>query len=224
MILKNKNIVITGGTGGLGKELALLFRKEGANVTVCSKDNKGLQEISENKIFSIVAVVTKEKDLTKLASWVVKKFGSIDIWVNNAGVWLPHDFAENFDMVKVKKMFEVNTFGTINGSRVALREMKKRGLGTVVNIISDSALTGRPTSSMYSSSKWAIRGFTKSIRDEIQGIEVIGIYPGGFKTEIFGKNKPEDFDNFMEVNYVAQKIIKNLKSKNPKKDLVINKL
>ena len=224
MNLKDKVIVITGGSKGFGKTLAELFVKEGAKIVINSNNKKEIKKVaSEMEVLGICADVTKEKDLIKLADKVIKKFGNIDIWINNAGLWIPHAFVEDFDMDKVRKMFDVNVIGLINGSRVALHLMKKRGTGTIINVISDSALAGRPMSSAYSASKWAVDGFTKSIREENKNISILSIYPGGMKTDIFGEVKPDDFNDFMETKYVAEKVINNLKLENPEEELVIQK-
>ena len=202
MDLKNKVVVITGGTKGLGRAMARSFLKEEARVVVCSRSADEINEITKEGIFGVVADVTKENDMNHLLEVAKEKFGQVDIWINNAGLWLPKQLAEDFDMVEVKKMFEVNVFGLMNGSRIVLREMKKNGLGTIINIISDSALIGRAMSSMYSSSKWAASGFTKSIREENKNISIIGIYPGPIQTDIFGENKPDGFDNFMKKLFI----------------------
>lgn len=222
MELKNKVVIITGGTKGLGREMALSFLKEGSSVVVCSRNKEELDKL-ETGILGVVADVTKEEEVENLAKTTLEKFGRIDIWVNNAGVWLPHASAEEFDMNKVRKMFDVNVFGLMNGSRVAIREMKKNKSGVIVNIISDSALAPRAESSMYCSSKWAARGFTDSIREDNEDILVISIYPGAIKTNIFGNNKPEFFDDFMKAGDVANKIVENLKRENPKEELMIIK-
>jgi len=220
MKLKNKTIIITGGTKGLGRALALSFKKKGANVVVCSR-HKDKSKNLKNGILVIKADVTKEKDLQNLLDKTLKKFNKLDIWINNAGLWLSHSSTENFNMSKVKKMFDVNTFGSINGSRVALRIMKKKKTGIIINIISDSALVARPMSSMYATSKWAINGFTKSIREENKDIHILSVYPGGIKTDFFGQNRPNNFGNFMEPDYVAKKIIENLMKENPEEELII---
>jgi NAD(P)-dependent dehydrogenase (short-subunit alcohol dehydrogenase family) len=222
MNLKNKVIIITGGTKGLGATLASYFVKEEARVVVCSRNEEEFKNIPE-EIFCVRADVTKEDDLTNLLEKTIEKFGCLDIWINNAGIWLPHNKAEDFGMEKVKNMFDVNVFGLMNGSRVALRYMKEKGNGLIVNIISDSALAPRPMSSMYSSSKWAVRGFSESIREENKNISVLSVYPGGMKTDIFGDNKPDTFDNFMEVGDAANIIIENLKRENPEEELIIKK-
>jgi 3-oxoacyl-[acyl-carrier protein] reductase len=222
MELKNKVVIITGGTKGLGKAMALSFIEEGAHVLVCARNQEELDSLPEN-IIGIKADVTKEDELDNLLKSAIKKFGQIDIWINNAGLWLPHSQTEDFDMDKVKKMFDVNVFGTMNGCRVALRYMKERNTGTIINIISDSALFGRPMSSMYSASKWAINGYTKSIKEENENISVIAVYPGPMKTDIFGDAKPENFDTFMEVEYVTDLIIANIKKEKPEEELIIQK-
>ena len=220
MELKDKIVVITGGSKGLGKAMALSFLKNGAKVAVCSRDEKRPEDLEEN-IFWVKADVTKEEELKKLADFVVEKFGRLDIWINNAGILLPRTIAEDFDMEQVRKMFDVNVFGVINGSRVALRFIKKQGFGSIINIISDSAFVARPMSSMYAASKWAVNGFTKSIREANKNIKIISIYPGGMKTEIFGANKPDNYDDFMDPDEVANRIIENILKDKPKEELII---
>ena len=224
MNLKDKVVIITGGSKGFGKALAIGFLGEGAKVVVSSSNEKEIQDTAkEIGAIGICADVTNEDDLINLARDVKEKFGSIDIWVNNAGLWMGNDFAENFDMEKVRKMFDVNVMGTINGSRVALRHMKEKGSGVIVNIISTAALAGRPTLSTYCASKWALNGFTKSIREENDDILVLSVYPGGMKTTIFEDTKPDDWDEFMEPEYVVLKVINNLKDESPEEELVIRR-
>ena len=222
MELEDKIVVITGGTKGLGKALALSFLKNGSKIVVCSRNEDELINL-EKDILGIKADVTKEDELQKVINFIKEKFGKLDIWINNAGIWLPHSLSEDFDMDKVKEMFDVNVFGSMNGSRVALRFIKKQGFGSILNIISDSALIGRPMSSMYSASKWAMNGFTKSVREENKDISIFSIYPSGIKTDIFGENRPDDFDSFMDPNFVADKIIENLKKDKPDEELIIKR-
>ncbi len=224
MSLKNKVVVITGASKGLGRALAEVFLSEGSKVTICSTNEQEIKSIAkEIGALGFCADVTKEEDMTQLAEATIKKFGSIDIWINNAGIWLPHNFVENFDMSKVRKMFDVNIVGTINGTRVALRHMKEKDSGTIIQIISDSALVGRPKSTAYSASKWAVNGFTKGIREENKNISILSIYPGGMKTYIFSENKPKNFAEMMNAKDVAKKVIANLKLEKPEEELIIQK-
>lgn len=226
MNLKDKVVIITGGSSGFGKSLAEAFLKEDSKVIISSNNKKELKKVSkEMGVLGIYGDVTREKDLARLLNKTIKKFGQIDIWINNAGLWMSHDFVENFDMDKVKKMFEVNVFGVINGSRVALRYMKEKNSGAIINIISDSALSERPMASTYCASKWAVNGFTKSIKEENKNknISIFSIFPGAMKTDIFGEIKPEGFESFMETGYVAERVIENLKKEIPEEELIVIK-
>ena len=227
MNLKDKVVVITGGSRGLGRSMAELFIKEGATVVVSSKDKILLDTTAkEIKTYAIYADVTKERDIQKLVDKTIKKFGRIDIWINNAGIFITHDFLENFESEKVKNVLLVNTFGTFLGCKFALKQMKmQKEKGVILNVISTSALAGRPKSSMYSASKWAVVGLTKAIQMENadSGVKILSVYPGGMKTKLFGVKKPADFDTYMEQDYVAEKVIANLKLENPEPELIIRR-
>jgi NAD(P)-dependent dehydrogenase (short-subunit alcohol dehydrogenase family) len=208
MNLKDKIIAITGGTKGLGKAMAELLTSKGAKAFTCSSKDYD---------------VTDEKALTTFA----EKIGHIDLWINNAGVWLPPESIESLDMEKARQLVNINLFGTINGTRVAVRQMKKQGNGTIMNIISTTAFDGMNGSSgaMYVATKYALRGFTNVIREELKpsNIDVIGVYPGGFKSGIFDAAVPANFDHFMDVTEVAQKIVANLELDKPELQLVIKR-
>ncbi len=227
MELKNKVIVITGGTKGLGKALAIAFKNEGARVAICARDSGEIKKITEELgVFGMVADITNEEAVNTFSEKVIEKFNKIDVWINNAGVWMSHNNIEDFNSVKVHQMFDVNFFGTFYGMRSAIRQMKKSGGGSIINIISASALRGRPKSSAYSSSKWAVRGLSESVREEVKdlGISILAAFPYGIKTFIFDAEKaPADFDTYMEPEYVAKKIIENLKLGNPEENLTISK-
>lgn len=224
MDLENKIVVITGGTKGLGKAMAVGFLKNKAKVIVCAKSKKDLKNL-EAGIIGKKADVTKEKDLKKLADFVVKKFGQIDIWINNAGIWLPHLPIEETDWKRAHDLIEVNLFGTVYGSKVALAEMKKKNFGIIINIVSTSGLDGKINETAYCASKFAASGFTKSLMKEVDGknIKVLGVYPGGMRTNLFNKKIPENYNDFMDPNDVAEKIIENTKKENPDLELIIKR-
>ncbi len=227
MSLTDKITVITGGSSGLGKEMARILAAKGNKVVVCARDKEGLEKAAkELGAMAFVADVSKKEDIEALVEFTVKSFGRIDVWINNAGVWMPHALIEEMDIKRVHDMFEVNVFGTMYGSKIALLQMHKRNEGILVNIISTSALSGRPTSSGYAASKWAVRGFTDSIRGEYAGtkIKVIGVYPGGMQTSLFDEKKPDNINEYMLPDVVAGKIIKNLEREKPVEELIIKRL
>ena len=226
MELKNKVIVITGAGSGLGKELAYGFAEKGAHVVISGPTGKSLNSIAQEiNGVAIAADARNEQEMTRVAEVAVTQFGRIDIWINNAGIWLPHASAEEMDMVRVREMVDVNLFGTMHGTRAALRVMKKQNSGAIINILSTSALEGRAGSSAYAASKYGAVGFTKSVRLEVNNsnIEVVVIYPGGMKTHIFDEKTPPDFERYMPPEFVAGKIIENMEKELPEEELVIRR-
>ncbi len=228
MKLNNKVVVITGGSRGLGKAMAEILIKKGARIVLCSKDAEALKKTADElgaKGFS--ADVTNETDILNLAENTVNTFGQIDIWINNAGVWLPPKSIVDVNLDDVRNLFNINIFGTINGMRAAVKQMSKQGHGTIVNIISTTAFDGMNGSSgsIYVASKYALRGLTNVVRQEIinNNINLIGVYPGGIKTDLFNKEKPANIDQFLSPEDVAQKIIENIELDKPEEQLIIKR-
>ena len=224
MNLKNKVVVITGSTGGLGKALAEEFIKEQSKVVINARSLKKLEQTSkEIGVSACAGDVTKESDMQKLANFAVKKFGKIDIWINNAGANMAHSPIEKIDSKQAHNVMEVNFFGTFYGSRSAMKYMKKQKNGTIVNIISIRSLIPSPISVVYSSSKWAVRGLTEALRMILKPdhISVLAVHPTGMKTNLFEKAKPSGYKNYMEPSFVAKKIVQNLKKQKPKEELII---
>ncbi len=215
-ILKNSIVVITGAGRGLGKSLVAAFTNREAHVIASDIDSRQYK-----------TDVRDEVEVKRLADEIVKKFGQIDIWINNAGIWLPRMSVQELDMNRVREIFNVNVFGTIHGTRAALKIMEHQGKGTIVNIVSTAALVGRPFFATYSASKHAEKGFTDSVREELReqgsNVSIIGIYPGGIKTNLFDEKKPDDFAKYMEPEFVAEAIVANLEKEKPEPDLILKR-
>lgn len=230
MKLVDKVVVITGGSKGLGKALAENFKKEQANVIICAKKTQNLFAVAKKiGVIPFIADVSKVNDVKSLALFVIKKFGTIDIWVNNAGINQSYNSIEKINLKRGHQIIETNLFGTIYGSRIAFSIMKRKKNGVIINIISICAFLGKPQSSIYATSKWAVRGFTKALElaAKPEKILVLSVYPYGIKTNLFGKNRSgrfgERYKKFMEPSYVADKIIKNLKRKKSVRELIVKK-
>ncbi|MCL4405312.1 MAG: SDR family oxidoreductase [Patescibacteria group bacterium] len=226
MDLKDKVVVVTGASRGLGKAIAATLITKGSKVVVSSQSGDELgQMAAEIKAVAVAADVTSKVAIQNLADQVIEKFGRIDIWINNAGIDAPSSSIENLDIARLHAMLEVNLFGVIYGSQSALVQMKTQHYGMIVNIISRSSLAGRPETAGYSASKWAERGFTESLRLAAKpyNIEVMAVYPAGIKTDLFGRNKPADYDTYMEPQYVADKIVENIEKGTSEEELLIEK-
>lgn len=224
MNLKDKIVVITGGTKGLGLALAQVMQRRGALVVISSRSAAGVKV--PIGMLAIPGDVTKEKEMLELAQKAKARFGRIDLWINNAGIWMPQASVRKLDLKRVRDMLEVNLFGVINGARAALSQMEAQGGGTIMNILSASAFQGVAKSSGYVASKYAARGFCESLRQEIgdSGIRVINVYPAGIKTAVFSGQFPAGYDKYMDPMEVAHRIAMNLEEAKPEEELVIKNI
>jgi len=226
MELKDKVVVITGGSKGLGKALADVLTQEGVKVIIGARKKEELEKVaSELGVDEFLSDVTKETEVESLAKHVLDKYGEIDIWINNAGVRIPHGPVEELNMERFRGMVEVNLFGLANGSKSAMKAMKSNREGVIINILSTSALDGRPNLSAYAASKFAALGFSKSLRAEAEpeGIRVINVYPGGMRTNFFDEQKPDDYKDYMDPKIVAETVVANLEKNKPEEELIIKR-
>lgn len=224
MDLKGASCVLTGAAGGIGAALAREFAQRGANVMLSDIDGEDLQALSkEIGMPAVHCDVTKREDVAALGRAAADAFGKIDIWTNIAGLWMPYLPAEEIDFDCVHKMMEVNFFGFAYGMVEAMKHMRPRGEGVIMNMLSVRSLKGKALGASYSATKFAAEGFTQAIRDELagSGVAVIGIYPYRIKTGLFGEHKHEDYEQSMEPKDVANIIADNLLFQRPSEHLEI---
>ncbi|MBI4253195.1 SDR family oxidoreductase [Candidatus Uhrbacteria bacterium] len=224
--LKGKVIVITGASRGLGRALARVLAQEGAQLVLANRNVEELNEVAqETGGIAVVADVSDEAQVQGLARTTIEKYGRIDIWINNAGIWMPHVPIEELNWKRVHEIFEVNVFGLMYGSKEALVQMKKQQSGTIINIISVRGVDPLPNEAGYTASKFAATGFTKCLRLEAEpfGVRVFGIYPGGMKTHLFDEAPRAEYNEFMDPADVAQKIISHIKDEHADPDLILKR-
>jgi 3alpha(or 20beta)-hydroxysteroid dehydrogenase len=218
MKLHGIKAVLTGGARGLGASLARELVERGAQVLISDIDSADLQDLGiELESPTMHCNVTDRDQVEALGRAAMDEWGSIDLWLNNAGIWMPYTPAENIDFNRAHQLVEVNYFGLAYGMLEALKHMRGVGSGTICNTISVRALKGKALGAAYSASKFAAEGFTQALRDEVKdtGIKVIGVYPYRIKTNLFGDNKHADYDQSMEPADVARIIIENLAKDSP---------
>ena len=191
-LLKNKNVIITGGSRGIGKAIAEKFAQNGANLAItCIEINDEALELVKNIESLGVKAKAYESDASdlqsaiKLAEDVFNDFGSIDVLVNNAGITkdnlLLRMSEEDFNDV-----MKVNMNSVFNNTKAVLRQMLKQKNGSIINLSSVVGVKGNAGQSNYSSSKAAIIGFTKSVALELgsRNIRCNAIAPGFIETEM----------------------------------------
>lgn len=190
---KNKNILVTGGSRGIGKAIAARFIKEGARVffTYNSSKNEAKELIEEFNsdfvdCFKLDVRDYRQAELT--VKKIIKSYKHIDILVNNAGITRDAAFDE-MKYGEFKDVIDTNLLGVFNLSRNVIPYMISRKEGKVVNISSISAVKGVPHQVNYSASKAAILGFTRSLAREVarSNINVNAVCPGFIGTDMFNK-------------------------------------
>ena len=185
MNFKNKVVVITGASSGIGKACAEEFASRGANLVLAARQYVNLCEIAaalENtygiKAVAVQVDVSKEEDCQLLINQAVSTFGKIDVLLNNAGISMRALFAE-LDLAVLKNLMDVNFWGTVYCSKYALPEILKTK-GSIVGVSSIAGYRGLPGRTGYSASKFAMNGFMESLRTELlhSGVHVMVACPG----------------------------------------------
>ncbi len=203
-----KTIVITGGSDGLGKAIAKRLN-ENNNVIIISNNKESLIKTSEEiNCEYYVCDVTDYKQIDNTIKSIVEKYNKIDILINNAGVWLAGDLTET-DYKRISNCIDVNTKGPIYMTKAVLPNMYDNKDGLIINVCSQASFDSDDFSTVYNASKWAMRGFNRSIQKDVskKGVKVTGFYPGFMQTDIF-KKAGNDYDTStgLEVEKVAKAI------------------
>ncbi|NOX71384.1 MAG: SDR family oxidoreductase [Candidatus Micrarchaeota archaeon] len=215
MNLRGKTVVITGASKGLGKTMALKFATEGCNLILNARSEKELQEVADECMKNGAKCTIVSGDITAVKTrndlFDAAKEG-LDILVNNAGMIIIKPVEENTED-EMRKIFELNVFSHILLTQKMLPLLKNAGVAQIINIISNSGLSGRKNFSLYCATKFAMKGYTDSIRHELNGynIRTMGIYPGGIKTSLFVRFKNYDIGGFMESEDIAHIIVEACK-------------
>ena len=193
MDIKDKVVIVTGASSGIGAAAAREFGREGAKVVLAARRFERLQAVAHEielmntgaQALVVRTDISKFEDIEKLVNQTLAAFGRIDVLVNNAGFGRL-DWLEKLDpMEDIKDLMDVNVMGLIQTTRQVLPVMIRQRSGSIINICSISGLVGTPTYTIYSASKHAVHGFSEALRREVKpwGIHVSLLYPGGVKTE-----------------------------------------
>ena len=193
--LKDKVVLVTGGTGGIGSAIVKAFLGEGAKVAFSSTKQEKLDamlpsiDVAPDHMLTFVMDVSREEQVKAMVEGTVAHYGALDVLVNIAGyegLSLPVD---EQTMDNVMKVYSVNVFGPLYGMKYAIPQMKKQGGGAIVNITSQGSVTGAATMSAYVSSKHAALGISKCAALEVAelGIHINCIGPGPIDTPMMTK-------------------------------------
>ncbi len=236
---KNSVAVITGAASGIGRALAVRFAEEKvAGIAICDVNEQGLDETFE-MVEKLGAAVSKHivdtsklEQIERLKTEILEKHGRATHLINNAGVGLMGTF-EQISLEDFEWLMSINFWGVVYGCKVFLPVLKQQESAHIVNISSVFGLVAPPEQTAYCASKFAVRGFTESLRHELEetNVRVSCVHPGGIKTNIarnsrIGEKTPEDYKEqgvkfFDKValtspEQAAETILSGIKSENPR--------
>ena len=228
MEFKQKNVIITGASVGIGHTLALELAKQGANLVLAARTNSALEETMKQcaaagaRVIAVPTDVGDQNACKKLIDSAVEAYGGIDVLVNNAGISMWARFDELKDLTIFEQLMRVNYFGAVYCTYYALPYLKKSS-GLIVAVSSLTGKTGVPTRSGYAASKHAMQGFFDTLRIELMdsGVDVLVVSPGFVATDIRaralgsdglpkGESPREESRGTMTVDECVKQIVRSM--------------
>ncbi|MEO6894188.1 MAG: SDR family oxidoreductase [Ginsengibacter sp.] len=204
------NVVITGGSKGMGKAMAEKFAAASNQIFICSRTENELAETAEelnnkyhNSVQYFAADLSKKEEVLKFAHWLLEKKIEIDVLINNAGLFVQGS-VYNEPEGNLEKMVEVNLYSAYHLTRALLPQMIKNKSGHVFNMCSIAAFAAYANGGSYSISKFALMGFSKNLREEMKPfhIKVTTVYPGAVYTSSW-EGAGFEPQRLIEVNDIA---------------------
>ncbi|MFT3899600.1 MAG: SDR family NAD(P)-dependent oxidoreductase [Gordonia sp. (in: high G+C Gram-positive bacteria)] len=190
---RNKVVVVTGAASGMGRELAVKLGQRGAKVAISDVDPDGLAETERlvkatgADVHSQLLNVAEREAVLEYAETVAKHFGGVNAIFNNAGI-AHHGDVETMEFKDIDRVMDVDFWGVVNGTKAFLPHIIASGDGHIVNTSSLFGLLSEPGQSAYNSAKFAVRGFTEALNQEMivnkHPVKVTCVHPGGVKTAI----------------------------------------
>lgn len=193
MNIKDSRILITGGSSGIGKAAARMLSDNGAKVAITGRDKAKLDKVAqETGAVAIHADVAKQKDIDLTYKEVQEKLGGLDCLINNAGIG-EFPAIEELSFEAFQNVYSVNVFGAAMMAQKAAEIFKKQNHGNIINIASTAGLKGFARGSVYSSSKFALRGMTECWQAELRpfNVRVMLINPSEVTTAFASKERTE---------------------------------
>lgn len=196
MNLKNKTIVITGASDGIGKQVALKLAELDVNLVLLARNKKSLEQVKKTcqtkkckRVEIYPCDIRKTQDLTKTKNQIIADFKKVDALLNIAGIWQKMSPIEDISESVVDDVIQTNLTGLIHCTRLFMPQLKKQKEAVIINVSSKSGVVAQEGQSVYTASKYGVRGFTEVLKADLKGssVRVAGVYQSGTNTQMFSK-------------------------------------
>ncbi|MBB6407772.1 oxidoreductase [Mesorhizobium sangaii] len=211
-----KTWFITGCSTGFGRAIAQHLLANGHNVAVTARNPAQVEDLVARRPDAAVAIrldVTDAKQIDEALEIATRRFGAIDVLVNNAGVGYFGSF-EDSDLAAVHAMFDLNVWGLVNMTRAVLPAMRQARAGTIVNISSIGGLRAFPSLSFYAATKHAVEAISESLSAEVSplGLKVLIVEPSAFRTDWAGRSAAEAANPTSDYDQTAGAVQRMIRS------------
>ena len=233
MDFKNKVVLITGASSGIGRESAIEFAKLGANVILVSRTKEKLEQVADElKKFNVTILVcqcdvSKKDQVKEMSKTVLEKFDSVDILVNNAGFAI-YGSVHDLSIDDIESQMQTNYFGMVYCIKYFLPLMLEKKSGRIVNVASVAASFGLPGIASYCASKFAMLGFSEGLKHELKnsGVGITVVSPIMVRTNFFEHPSFEKMPKFSPTSLSSKTVAKAiLKAANsPRLEIIVPSL
>jgi NAD(P)-dependent dehydrogenase (short-subunit alcohol dehydrogenase family) len=198
--IREKIVVVTGATKGLGAALARNFARDGATVSMCARNKEALEQLCSEieqdggKAFGLAIDISVPDHAENFARETLKRFGRVDALINNASVLGQRVPVADYQYKTWRNVIDVNINGTFLVTKAFLPAMMKAGRGSIINLSSGVGAVGKPRWGAYCVSKFGVEGFSYMLAEEMReyGVRVNIVNPGGLATEMRRAAYPEE--------------------------------
>lgn len=219
MDIKNKNIVVTGASDGLGRCTVIKLAAAGSNIALLARNQENLNSLVEElsskypqqKFIAYSCDLSQLDQIKTTVKKIISDFENIHILLNIAGIWQKMSPLENINVDDIQNIIQTNLIGLIQITNQLLPNLKTQTEAIIINDSSSSGIMPRPEQSVYCASKYGVTGFTEVLKVDLKGssVRVAGLYQGGTNTQMFSKANDLDkpLNDFTDPNDLADVIV-----------------
>ncbi|MEH6647865.1 SDR family oxidoreductase [Sulfitobacter sp.] len=217
MDLKNKRVIVTGGSDGIGRHICLKLAETGTRLAIFGRNAERLSKVKAEcvaagavEVVSVACDLQNPHEINAAVSKVTATFGGLDILINNAGIWHKTGPLDTIAPEMLQATVQTNLTGLMQFTQAALPALRSNDESIILNVVSKSGVVAQAGQSVYTATKYGVRGFTEVLKadEENTGVRVGGVYQSGTNTRMFEK-AGEDVPNhiFTEPDDLADVVV-----------------